>query len=140
MENEALQCKLHSCQQALLGTQQLPQGGIEVRIAGGSYSYNDSTSCGTVTIKATEASPVVFRGDGKAIFDGSQLLDATQLKLVTNSTVKALLNPKAKDKVMVMPLKSSPSQLLWNGVPLTPSVWPCTCSATVPAHSAHAYT
>jgi hypothetical protein len=67
----------------------------------------------------------------EAVFDGAMLLNASQLQPVTNATVKAILNPSARGKVLVMPLKSSPSSLLWDGVPLTPSTWPNTGLAYV---------
>jgi hypothetical protein len=101
-------------------------GGVEVLFAPGIYVYNDSTACGSVGFQATESAPIVFRGppSGNATFDGSVLLDATQLQPVTNATVLGIINPAAKNKVLVMPAKNKPHQLLWNGVPLTESQWP----------------
>jgi hypothetical protein len=46
---------------------------------------------------------------------------------VINSTVRALLNPSARDKIMAMPIPKSVlplGQLEWNGVPLTYSSYP----------------
>jgi hypothetical protein len=111
----------------------LPAGGVEVRIAPGMYNYNDSTACclsvgckGT-PLTGTKSTPIVFRGMGATnaavVFDGSLPLDASLLQPVTNTTIKAIINPAAKNALLVMPLTTPPSTILWNGVPLTPSRW-----------------
>lgn len=51
-------------------------------------------------------------------------LDASQLKPVSDPKVLELIHPGAKGKVLVMPMTAAPGTLEWNGVPLTPSVWP----------------
>eukprot|EP01052_Picozoa_sp_SAG31_P054482 SAG31_NODE_14529_length_799_cov_1.306268_1_plen_65_part_10 len=54
-------------------------------------------------------------------FDASELLDASQLKPVSDPKILKLINPSAKGKMLVMPMAAAPSTLEWNGVPLTPS-------------------
>lgn len=51
-------------------------------------------------------------------------LDASQLKPVSDPNVLKLIHPNAKGKVLVMTMAAAPGTLEWNGVPLTPSVWP----------------
>jgi hypothetical protein len=65
----------------------VPLGGFEVKIAPGTYSYNDSTSCGAVEFTATAAAPIIVRGTSaeEVTFDGTVVLDATQLKPVTKT-------------------------------------------------------
>ena len=46
---------------------------------------------------------------------------------VTDPAIKRILNPAAKERILVMQIPNgtwSGGQLDWNGVPLTPSVWP----------------
>ena len=62
--------------------------------------------------------------NGGTHFDASVQLDASQLKPVSDPKVLKLINPAAKGKVLVMPMATAPGTLEWNGVPLTPSVWP----------------
>ena len=115
--------------QAALNQSGLPEGGVEVRFARGTYPLTANTSCGTLSFKGTEASPIVFRGSGapgSVIFDGSEELDSAGLGAVTNATVLPLLNPAAKGKVKVLHVGSKwgGGELSWNGVPLTSSQWP----------------
>jgi len=118
---------------SLLKQRQLPAGGVTVEFAAGCYSYNDSTACcltskcSGVAFEGTEASPIVFRGSSatEVLFDGTVKLDSSQLAPVTNTSMRALLNPKARDHILQMPLPGgAPSQLEWNGQPLTPSIYP----------------
>lgn len=62
--------------------------------------------------------------NGTTLFDASVPLDASQLKPVSDPKVVRLINPNARGKVLVMPMAAAPGTLEWNGIPLTPSVWP----------------
>ena len=130
---------LASCAGALAALQRetspLPAGGgVEVRFAPGTFAYNDSTACGIVALRASEQRPVVFRGAGAGttIMDGAERLDASGLRPVSNASVLSVLNPAAKGKVLAMPVRGASartalevgSQLQWDGIPLTPSVFP----------------
>jgi hypothetical protein len=112
----------------LLKTSGLPHGGVEVRFSAGQYPLNKSTTCGSVTLRGTAESPIVFRAVAGVIFDAAKTLDTAALAPVTNQTVAALINPDAKDKVMVMPISKSSGwsggQLLSGNTPLTASIWP----------------
>jgi hypothetical protein len=106
-------------------------GATEVLFAPGTYPLTSATACGSISVAASEAAPLVLRGGagaGEAVtFDGTQSLDTSTLKPVSDATVRALLNPVARDKILAMPIPNntwSGGQLDWNGVPLTPSVWP----------------
>ena len=124
---------------------QLPPGGVEVRISAGTYRYTAAsaccmaTSCGGTPIAGTEQSPLVIRGmpgpgghsaGAGVVFDGGLKLNASLLRPVTNATVRAILNPAARDKVLAMPLALPPhvhpSIFQWNGIPTMPSRWPNT--------------
>ena len=103
-----------------------PPAGGSVHFASGLYELNGTTSCGNVTLHGTAAAPLTLAGDpaGGTRFDGAQLLDATLLAPVRNATILALINPRAKGKVLVMPLTAKPKTLEWDGTPLTESIWP----------------
>ena len=105
----------------------LPPGGIEVRIANGRYKYDSSTACTGIDFQGSRQAPIVFRGASQAgvVFDGSKAIDTTQLKPVTNLTMRRILQPHVVDKVLTMALPESlAGQLQWDDTPLTPSVWP----------------
>ena len=132
---------LASCAAAVKKTEALLKagllaGGVEVRFAAGTSPLNTATACGSVSFSGSAAAPVVFRGprSGRALFDATAALDTSTLKPVTNATVKALLNPSARDKIMAMPVPKSAlplGQLEWNGVPLISSSYPNTGLAYV---------
>eukprot|EP00035_Acanthoeca_spectabilis_P008349 m.152458 g.152458 ORF g.152458 m.152458 type:complete len:932 (+) comp14323_c0_seq3:85-2880(+) len=112
----------------------LPIGGVEVVFAAGTYPLTPDTACGVVSVQGSEAAPLVFRAaegaEGKVIFDGTTKLDTTGMAPVTNSTVRALLNPAAIDVVQGLRVPSTSGwtgdgqMLQWGARPLTPSVWP----------------
>ena len=112
----------------------VPSGGIEVVFAKGRYVLTAATACGTVTIKASENAPLIFRGDplpgsGSVVFDGLAIIDTAGLSPVTNTTVRPLLNPTAASLVRALPVNKAvgftgEQQLQWGDRPLTPSVWP----------------
>ena len=114
-----------------LATHGLPPGGLTVSFAAGIYHLNASTACGSVAYRATAAAPIVFASSGSAVtFDGTRRLDASSLSPVTNASIRALLQPSARDKVLALVVPASAGwtggPLAWNGVPLSPSVWPNT--------------
>jgi hypothetical protein len=105
--------------------------GVEVRFGAGTYTLNDDTACGTVSFKATQQRPVLFTAAEGAtvIFDASSELNATRLQPVTDPTMRALLNPAARDDIRQLRLPTSTGwaaggHLVMDGVPLRPSVWP----------------
>jgi hypothetical protein len=113
----------------------IPDGGVEVEFLAGTYPLTTATACGTVGLRGTATSPVVFRGAGAhgsaedaTIFDATSLLDASGLRPVSNATVLALINPAAKGKLLELSIPAAMGYtgglLEWNRVPLTPSVWP----------------
>ena len=134
---------LASCSAAVhliksLATEQLPPGGVEVHFAAGSYPLTSATTCGELAnIQGTMAAPIVFAGAGAhsgmgsvTIFDATSQLDASLLRPISNTKIAALINPAARGKVLELSVPASSGysggQLLWNQVPLTPSVWPNT--------------
>ena len=62
------------------------------------------------------------------MFDATSWLDAASLKPISNPAITALTNPAARGKILQLSVPAasaySGGQLLWNRVPLTPSVWP----------------
>ena len=106
-------------------------GGVEVLFLAGTYPLNSNTTCGTVSFRGTEAAPLIFRGEapGAVTFDGTGAIDTSGLRPISDASIAALVNPRAKGKVLELPLPADAGwagggQLEWNGVPLTPSVWP----------------
>ena len=114
---------------------QPPPGGIQVVFAAGKYRLTPSTACGVVSVRGTDAAPLIFRaagGEGTLLFDGATALDTAALAPVTNATVRALLNPAATTSVRALPVAAASGwtgqgqMLQWGDRPLTPSVWPNT--------------
>ena len=99
---------------AVLNASELPANGIEVVFAAGVYPLNSSTACGILRWRATEAAPIVFRGDGAVLFDGTTSLEA-KIAPIDNSTVEALINPSARGKIVTVHV---PPTWGWAGGPL----------------------
>ena len=86
---------------------QPPPGGIQVVFAAGKCRLTPSTACGVVSVRGTDAAPLIFRaagGEGTLLFDGATALDTAALAPVTNATVRALLNPAATTSVRALPV------------------------------------
>ena len=128
---------LQSCAGAVNRVQQLvswPAGGVEVQFSEGVFPLTAATACGTLSTHAAEGAPLVLRGapssaasGASTVFDGSESLETTDLKPVSDSQIMALLNPAASSSILVMPIPNGTwtgGQLYWNGVPLSASVWP----------------
>ena len=121
-----------------LAAEKIPAGGVEVRFAAGSYALTPTTTCGDLAnVHATIESPVILSGAGAhsssgevTFFDATSQLDATLLRPISSPAIASLINPTARGKVLELNISVSSGysggQLLWNGVPLIPSVWPNT--------------
>lgn len=115
---------------AAIYTAGAPTGGVEVQFAAGTYRLTAASACGELAIQASQASPIVFRGVGQVLFDATTPLNTAALRPVSNATIQQLLNPSAASNVREIPVpnvswtSSSGGQLVWNNIPLQPSVWP----------------
>eukprot|EP01043_Picozoa_sp_COSAG02_P051134 COSAG02_NODE_5346_length_4413_cov_3.874594_3_plen_315_part_00 len=128
---------LASCAEAVRRISATLQDGhdksFDIQFAAGTYAVNHSTACGAVRFRATEKSPIIFRpADGAEVkFDACKRLDVSLLRPVTNPAVRRLLNPAARDSIRQLPISTDSGwnvggTLVWNGVPMRPSVWPNT--------------
>ncbi|YCM42749.1 right-handed parallel beta-helix repeat-containing protein [Verrucomicrobiaceae bacterium 227] len=112
-----------------------PAGGIEIKIAPGTY-HLDSSLVLTSADSGTAESPTLWNGTapGQVTLSGGTELDASQLKPVTEAALLARLHPSAKGQVHSLALptiapdlfsdRGRPGLLAMNGHMLRVAQWP----------------